>query len=169
MANIISEVRFGERPVPPISVVYISEDDTARERTYLAAAVVWRASAAPRRRSPFGWLRRLRRWFGPFGIGLSIGREAGHWSGVEGADGEQTTLYHAGRRIVRVLGRNHRLPGEEQTLVLLIDATVRGRPVVARRILSAPSMPLRAAGEGEVWRVWLEDDEGVREFLRSTA
>ncbi len=127
----------------PFFVVYFSDDHPESNATWLAAAAVWRTASAPRK---WGWrelLRRFRYHVGPLGAGFSLGRTAGHWSGSAGQHGEQETLYHPGRRVVRVLGKEYALPADGRTLVLLIDEdSSAGRaPRVTVRTIAAPMLP----------------------------
>jgi hypothetical protein len=91
------------------------------------------------------------------------------WSGSSGEHGEQETLYHAGRGVVRVLGREYALPTGDRTLVLLIDEHgADAAQAVSRRVVIAPVVPRRAGEEPParpgMWAELLQDDPDVRAF-----
>jgi hypothetical protein len=187
MASDISEICFTTEQTKPIHVIYFSKDDSSSNGIWLAAAVVWRGPSCRRRHVVRDLFRRIRIRLGPLGAGFSIGREAGHWTGAAGRDGEQETLYHPARRVVRVLRREYALPEDGQTLVLLVDeAASAGRASdVTRHTLRAPSIafpdpassPRQAeessvdpsSGEAAVWRQALQLDPVVRAFMAPRA
>jgi hypothetical protein len=152
----------------PIHVVYFSEEVPASSGVRLAAAVVWRGTPAPR---PGGWrglLRALRYRLGPFGRGFHLRGSAG-WSGAAGGDGEQMTLYHSERRVVRVLGRDYPLPSDGRTLLLLIDEGAVGVPPITIRMVTCPVQPRDRVDEDGPHAVWadsvLRNDPEVRTFM----
>ena len=120
-----------------VNVVYHSDEDRTHLETVLTAVVAWRRGRA----TVAGWRARLRRW--QFRLGLdplqrrfSIGREAGLWYGSVGINGEQATLFHPIRRVVRALGREYLLAPRGMTLVLLIDETKQSPTV---RVIQIPA------------------------------
>lgn len=120
-----------------VNVVYHSDDDRTHLETTLTAVVAWRRGRA----TVAGWRARLRRWQFRLGLGplrrrFSIGRDAGLWYGSAGINGEQATLFHPIRRVVRALGREYLLAPRGMTLVLLIDETNQS-PMV--RIIQIPA------------------------------
>ncbi len=156
----------------PIHIAFFEEDATA-DTIRLAAAAIWRIPVTPLRWSVRRWLRWLRAYFGPLGIGLHLRWNFRPWTGSAGANGEQETLYDSERRTVRVLGRDYSLPEDGRTLILLIDertdptkrASVVLRrvavPAVARESESVldPQEPLSP------WVLLLQQDPVVRDFM----
>jgi hypothetical protein len=151
----------------PIRVVYFSEDVPASNGVRLAAAVLWRGAPAPR---PGGWrglLRTLRYRLGPLGSGFHL-KGGGGWSGTAGGQGEQMTLYHSERRVVRVLGRDYPLPPDGGTLVLLVEEGTVGGPAISIRKVTVPVQPLGHIDEDGSYTVWnsvLRSDPEVRTFM----
>lgn len=94
--------------------------------TRIAVIVVWRAPVEPR---PIAWsdlLRRLRYRLGidPLRRNVSFtGIDGLLWMGSAGVDGEQETLFHARRRVVRVLGRDFAMSSDGPPTILLVDET----------------------------------------------
>jgi hypothetical protein len=185
MSSVISEFLLGLDECGQIRVVYFTEDVPASSGTRLAAAVIWRNASAVRSR---GWRDLLRKtWHrnGPLGLGFSLGREAGLWDGSAGEHGEQETLYHPLRRVVRVLGKEYELPSDGQTLILMIDEYTRtgATPSVSVRMLrmpvmsqSSPDPPLDsneaeeesaefASEEHKMWAKALQSDPEVQAFM----
>jgi hypothetical protein len=152
---------------PPIRVVYFSEEVPASNDVRLAAAVVWRGAPPPRLGGWRGMLRALRYRLGPFGSGFHLRGDVG-WSGAAGRDGEQMTLYHSARLVVRVLGRDYPLPPDGRTLVLLIDDGPVGRPLISIRMVACPVQPRSRVDEDgphAVWNSALKSDPEVRTFM----
>jgi hypothetical protein len=169
----------------PFRVVYFSDDSPASNATWLVAAVVWRVASESQ---AAGWRSVLHRY--RYRVGLRqltakfhLGRDAGLWNRSAGLHGEQETLFHVRRRVVRVLGREYPLPPDGRTLVLLIDEAGNGRaaPSVTLRTMTAPmlarpSMDHRLEPTGErlpydgfveqkVWAAALRSDPEVRVFM----
>lgn len=118
--------------------------DNARVRTTeLIAIVVWRTlSNAPRRT----WRDALRAMRYRLGLGalqdhVTIGRNAGLWCGSAGSRGEQETLFHPVRRVVRVQGQEFPLPSNGDTLILMIDRDADAAQSIVARTLRAPLPP----------------------------
>ena len=136
-----------------VNVVYHSDEDRTHLETVLTAVVAWRRGRA----TISGWRARLRRWQFRLGLGplqrrFSIGRDAGLWYGSVGIYGEQATLFHPIRRVVRALGREYLLAPRGMTLVLLIDETTVASG--ARHTDSGPEM--RANGRTARSRSWAD-------------
>ncbi len=151
----------------PIRAVYFSEEVPASNGARLAAAVLWRGGPAP----PAGGLRRLLRALryrlGPLGSGFHL-KGGGGWGGAAGGDGEQMTLYHSERRVVRVLGRDYTLPPDDRTLVLLVDEGAVGGPAISVRTVTSPVQPRDRVDEDGPHAVWdpvLKSDPAVRTFM----
>jgi hypothetical protein len=122
---------------------------------------------------------RLGRWAGPPANGpwqLPDG-----WNG--GVDHGQV-LYSGDRRLVRVRGRDYALPGNDQTLIVLVDETVPGGVAsIETRAVMAPLarwLPLdpkadreenlrrvheRSRASGAVWNEWLEHEPSICAFI----
>jgi hypothetical protein len=152
---------------PPIRVVYFSEEVPASNGVRLAAAVVWRGAGARRAGGWRGLLRALRYRLGPFGMGLHLRGNVG-WSAAAGGEGEQMTLYHSERRVVRVLGRDYPLPADGRTLVVLVDEGAAGGPAIKIRIVTGPVQPRSRVDEDGPHAVWdsvLKSDPEVRTFM----
>jgi hypothetical protein len=150
----------------PIRVVYFSEEVPASNGVRLAAAVVWRG-LAPRTRGWRGLLRALRYRLGPLGSGLHL-KGGGGWSGAAGGQGEQMTLYHSERRVVRVFGRDYALPPDGRTLVLLVEEGAVGGPAISIREVTVPVQPhsrVDEDGPHAVWNSVLRSDPEVRTFM----
>ncbi len=151
----------------PIRVVYFSEEAPASNGVRLAAAVVWRGAPPPR---PGGWrglLRALRYRLGPFGMGLHLRGNVG-WSAAAGGEGEQMTLYHSERRVVRVLGHDYPLPPDGRTLVLLVEEGAVGGPAISTRKLTFPIQPHGYVDESRPHAVWdsvFRSEPEVRAFM----
>lgn len=163
-----------------VSVVYHSDEDRTHLETVLTAVVAWRRGRA----TVAGWRARLRRWqfrlrLDPLHRRFSIGREAGLWYGSVGINGEQATLFHPIRRVVRALGRKYLLAPRGMTLVLLIDETNQS-PVVRVIQIPAPKCARTTAqldpGSGairrealthetEAWRAALQTHPEIAAFL----
>lgn len=170
----------------PIPRVFFSDDLPGLEGTWLAAAVVWRPVRAPRRWGLWSLLRQIRSCFGPSATGFHLRGQFERWSGSWGPNGEYETLYSPERRVVKVLGREYKLPADGQTLVLLVDETggPEGSPKVTIRTLNAPVVAYpsleaslgraaideqlvnSSAAEHDVWAAALEQDPEVRAFMR---
>jgi hypothetical protein len=151
----------------PIHVVYFSEEVPASNGVGLAAAVVWRCAPAQHRGGWRGLLRALRLRLGPFGIGLHL-KGSDRWAAAAGGDGEQMTLYHSERRVVRVLRRDYPLPPDGRTLVLLIDEGARRRPAIRVRLVTVPVQPrdrVDQDGPHALWDSVLKSDPEVRTFM----
>ncbi len=179
MGGVISE--FGG----PISVVYFSDDIPESNATWLVAAVVWRVAAASRAAGWRDMLRKFRYRVGgsPLTARFHLGRDSGLWGGSAGLHGEQETLFHARRRVVRVLGREYSLPSDGQTLVLLVDENsgASAAPSVSRRTIRAPILArssidhaqepatgerqLNVDAEQKAWAAALQSDPEVRAFM----
>lgn len=143
----------------------------------LASVAIWRGPDAPRRWSVRRVLRRLRSRFGPLGLGLHFRWNSPRWTGSAGADGEQQTLFDPERRIVRVLGRDHPLPDDGRTLVLLVDERAsagRAPRVTVRRMIVPPVASENPLGDGPhaagaPWIAFLQRDLAVRDFMAPAA
>jgi hypothetical protein len=171
----------------PVRATYFTEVLPGSNATRLAAVAVWRVAPGSR---PRGWrelLRRIRHRLGPMGagfVGFHLRGTDVAWSGSAGERGEQETLYHSERCVVRVLGREYALPPDGRTLVLLIDErSSTGAPSVTVRTLSVPTMlrppvdmradpatleqqKAEAAGqEHAAWAAALRADPEVRAFM----
>jgi hypothetical protein len=115
----------------------------------------------------------------PLNRRFSIGREAGLWYGSAGMNGEQATLFHPIRRVVRALGREYLLAPRGMTLVLLIDETGQS-PTVRVLQIPAPRLPRTAAQlnpesghirrealseETDTWRAVLRTHSEIAAFI----
>jgi len=163
-----------------VNVVYHSDEDRTHLETVLTAVVAWRRGRA----TISGWRARLRRWQFRLGLGplqrrFSIGRDAGLWYGSVGIYGEQATLFHPIRRVVRALGREYLLAPRGMTLVLLIDETNQS-PLVRAIQIPAPKCARTAAQldpeagpirrdaltqEMETWRAALSTHPEIAAFI----
>ena len=104
-----------------------TEVDEVTSSSWLAVVVVWRRGDG---RRLWTWRTRLKAWRHRIGMDLlnapfSIGRDAGLWFGYTGPLGEHETLFHARRRVVRVLGKEFEVPQPGQTLLLFLDEPPR--------------------------------------------
>jgi hypothetical protein len=175
MPSTVTSFAFAAGPVQHLpNVVYFTEDVAGCDAYYLAAAVVWRISTAPRRWSWREPIRRVRQFFGPFGIHLHLKGRFQPWTGSSGAHGEQETLFNPDRRVVKVLGREYRLPETGQTLVLLIEerpSSPNRHPRIEERTMTLPAMqrvPGEPDGSLEVtmeWATLLQRDPEVATFM----
>jgi hypothetical protein len=142
----------------------------------LIAAVVWHSA----QREASSALPAFRRgpWLEPLNYASGTIPDAMLWSGASGGYGEQTTLFHEERRVVRVLDREYAVPARGETLVLLIDE--RRTPVrVESRILPQPvaqraRQPAESLGAADrsrranaraTWRQLLASDPIVAAFV----
>ena len=166
-----------------VNVVYHYDEDGAHLETVLTAVVAWRRGRATVAR----WRARLRRWqfrlrLDPLHRRFSIGRDAGRWYGTAGIDGQQATLFHPRRRVVRALGREYFLAPRGMTLVLLIDETNQA-PMVRVIQIPTPKSARTAAqldpGSGskrrealtqetETWRAALGTHPEIAAFIGSS-
>ncbi len=188
MPCVITSVEFSQRPSARNNqIVYIAKAQPTADAARLAAAVVWRITPSPRRRRWRELIRRIRHYFGPFGIGLHLRWNVQPWTGSSGPYGEQETRYNPERRVVWALGSEYPLPSDGRTLVLLIDESAGGRPIVRTQKLDLPPVPrpsIQAAvqaidqedtwaddswDETSTWRSLLAQDPMIREFIADDA
>lgn len=69
--------------------------------------------------------------------------EPGRWTGSIGI-GRARVQYSAERRVIRVLGRSYELPGDDETLLLLLEDQV-GEDVPVVTVVTVASMPAPVA------------------------
>lgn len=172
MISTVTSVGFvGHQAQHYSSVVYFTEDDDY----HLAAAVLWRIRIAPRRWSWRTPMRRIRHFLGPLGIQLHLKWRYEPWTGSSGMHGEQATLFNADRRVVRVLGRDYRLPEPGRTLILLIEErpTPSKQPRVIQRIVELPAVHHRTSATDDQmdltvrWAALLREDPEVASFMEA--
>lgn len=166
------------------TVVYHWVEDRELLAKELTVVVAWRRGRAPRA----GWRARVSRWqfrwgLHPLNRRISIGRDAGLWYGSSAMNGEQVTMFHPTRRVVRALNREYTFAPPGMTLVLLIDESVPS-PSVREMQIPAARVPRpaeqvnpesghsrRAAHteETEAWRTALRTHHDIAAFFSREA
>lgn len=111
--------------------------DESSHSSWLAVVVIWRRRDGARPKGLRARLRALR-----YRVGMDvlhapfhIGHDGLFWHGSAGPLGQQETLFHDVRRVVRVLGKEIDMPRPGHTLFIFLDEapSVGRRPTILMR------------------------------------